>query len=421
MQRLWRRIPTLVRRSMLLCFFAIAKKPCVCVCIATCGSEPACVDCFLHHMTKAVCVFCVTLSRVPSPYFWCALSVVVLLCSIHWEPVAPGSHTVKFTLRTVWERSAGVYTKLVDGIPQVFAGAGMYQPVQGDRIKVLGPETPKFIVSNGLFREYLELTVTYNTEQVSKGDPTGTNLPHAAPHWSYEGTNWFEGITEWEVELPDSEKTYVAELQGCCRVNQMAHMQSNQGCIETMYGRGVLQLCETPFFLRSTINLQYIPPPVSFLPQMLAYSFLREDGTLLEPLVLPILDYRATRKGMVRIPEQPMTWPEKIRTEEEDAGGILYKLAPIVVENPPEVEPVAVRRQSATSESSFSRSSRHLLAGHLGDEEVPVDLEPLPKVLNSGCTYALSSTHQCATHQCTHAHFHIVYVCVCVCADCDAI
>ena len=66
MQRLWRRIPTLVRRSMLLCLFAIAKKPCVCVCIATCGSEPACVDCFLHHMTKAVCVFCVTLSRVPS-------------------------------------------------------------------------------------------------------------------------------------------------------------------------------------------------------------------------------------------------------------------------------------------------------------------------------------------------------------------
>lgn len=321
--------------------------------------------------------FCLT---CPCTLSLLAVAVVFLLRSIHWEPVASGSQTVKFTLRTAWERSAGVYTKLVKGIPQVFAGDGMYQPVKGDRIKVLGPETPKFIVSNGLFREYLELTVTYNTEQVLKGNPTGTNLPHAAPHWSYEGTNWFEGITEWEIELPDSEKTYVAELQGCCRVNQMAHMQSNQGCIETMYGRGVLQLCETPFFLRSTVNLQYVPPPVSFLPQMLTYSFLNKDSTLTAPLELPILDYRATRKGMVKIPEQPVTWPDQIRVDEEEAGGILYKPAPIVVENPPE-ELVAVRRQVATSESSessSSRSSRHLLAGHMEDGE-PVDLEPLPK------------------------------------------
>ena len=232
---------------------------------------------------------------------------------------APGSRTVRFTLRTAWERSAGVYTKVVDGVPQQFGGAGMYQPVKGDRVKVLGPETPKFIVSNGLFREYLELTVTSSTEQVKLGDPAGQNLPHKSPHWSYEGLNWFEGITQWEVELPDPHRTYVAEFQGCCRVNQMAIPQSS-GCIETGFGRGVLQLCETPYFLRATVNLQHVPPPMSFLPQMVSYNFVDDTGALTRPLELPLLDYRATTHGMAKIPPQDLLWPQKVGDHEKEVG-----------------------------------------------------------------------------------------------------
>ena len=189
--------------------------------------------------------------------------------SLHWEPKAPGSDTVRFTLRTAWERTAGVYTQIVDGLPKQLIGTGMYQPQKGDRVKVVGPETPKFMVSNGLFSEYLEVTVTSNTEQVLDGEMPGQNLPHQdRAHWSYEGTNFFEGISEWEVKLDDPSKTYVAEFQGCCRVSQMAPMQNKKGCIETRYGRGILQLCQTPYFLRATVNLQFVPPPVSFLPQI---------------------------------------------------------------------------------------------------------------------------------------------------------
>jgi len=258
-----------------------------------------------------------------------ATALLLLLCSgvcqaqyrggsLHWEPAgAPGSRTVNFTLRTAWERSAGVYTKVVNGVPQKFEGAGMYQPVKGDTVKVLGPETPKVIISNGVWREYLELTVTSNTEQVRLGDPAGQNLPHEFPHWSYEGLNWFEGITQWEVELPDPHTTYVVEFQGCCRVNQMARPQ-NGGCIETAFGRGVLQLCETPFFLRTTVNLQHVPPPISFLPQMVTYNFLADDGTLGRPLVLPVLDYRATARGMAKIPPLDVVWPEHVGANEQE-------------------------------------------------------------------------------------------------------
>lgn len=299
--------------------------------------------------------------------------------SIHWEPVA-GTQKVKFTLRTAWERSAGVFTKIINGVPQPAAGTGMYQPVKGDRVKVLGPETPKFIVSNGLFREYLELTVTFNTEQVPKGDPVGRNLPHASPHWSYEATNWFEGITEWEVELPDPHKTYVAEFQGCCRVRQMAILQSD-GCIETRYGRGILQNCETPYFLRSTVNLNFVPPPISFIPSMVPYSFETEDSTLAEPLELPILDYRTTSKGMVKIPPNDLLWPQKIADDEKQAGGILYEPAPIVVQTPDSLlsaqSPTTASSSTGSSRrSSSSISSRHLLAD---DEDAhAVDLETLP-------------------------------------------
>jgi hypothetical protein len=289
-------------------------------------------------------------------------------CSLHWEPVATNPRAVKFTLRTAWERTAGVYIKMVAGKPQPFIGREneMYQPKRGDRIKVLGPETPKFIVSNGLLTDYLQLTVVSNTEQVLVGDQPGENLPHESrvwseeeqTHWSYEGTNFFEGITEWEVELPNTEVTYVAEFQGCCRVRQMAPMQSNQGCIETRYGRGILQLCETSYFLRATVNLKYVPPPISFLPQILPFAFQvctpydhltlhisehtmslaigvcspclsrrapypsfrvsqeSDDQPFDQVLELPILDYRATSKGLKQIPPQDVIWPEKVALDE---------------------------------------------------------------------------------------------------------
>ena len=268
----------------------------------------------------------------------------------------------------------------------------MYQPARGDRVRVLGPETPKFVVSNGLFREYLELTVTHNSEQVLRGDMTGQNHPHqyerdplsnsAQTHWSYEGTNFFEGTTEWEVEIPDPSQTYVAEFQGCCRVSKMAPMQNNQGCIEARYGRGVVQLCETPYFLRSTVNLQFVPPPVSVLPQILPYTFMTEDQLFQQPLELPILDYRTTAKGMTKIPQQDILWPEKIAQDELEAHGNLYEPAAIAVDSVqmPKDE-MAPQQASARIAQSGSleqpRSSRHLMADHT--ETGKVDLEPLPK------------------------------------------
>ena len=298
--------------------------------------------------------------------------------SLHWEPKAPGSDTVRFTLRTAWERTAGVYTQIVDGLPKQLIGTGMYQPQKGDRVKVVGPETPKFIVSNGLFSEYLELTVTSNTEQVLDGEMPGQNLPHQdRAHWSYEGTNFFEGISEWEVKLDDPSKTYVAEFQGCCRVSQMAPMQNKKGCIETRYGRGILQLCQTPYFLRATVNLQFVPPPVSFLPQIVPNSFLATDGTFSRPMELPILDYRTTRKGLQRIQEQDTSWPKKISTDESQAGGTLYQPASVAVEDP--------IGDSDTVDSKPSNAARRLLAQEkppweMGGQTSDVDLEPIPKL-----------------------------------------
>lgn len=268
----------------------------------------------------------------------------------------------------------------------------MYQPAKGDRVRVLGPETPKLIVSNGLFREYLELTVTHNSEQVLRGGIPGQNQPHqyekdplsdsAQTHWSYEGTNFFEGISQWEVEIPDPTKTYVAEFQGCCRVSKMAPMQNNQGCIEARYGRGVLQLCETAYFLRSTVNLQHVPPPLSFLPQILPYTFLDANALFEQPLELPILDFRATAKGMTKLPPQELQWPEKIAQDEVEAHGNLYEPAAIVVNQNdlPRDEADNNQASARVAQSRFSGqspSSRHLMADHA--EQVEIDLEPLPQ------------------------------------------
>jgi len=281
---------------------------------------------------------------------------------------------------------------MVDGVPQQHTGRGMYQPARGDRVKVLGPETPKFVVSNGLLREFLDLTVTHNSEQVLRGDIPGRNDPHqyemdplsitSQTHWSYEGTNFFEGITEWEVEIPDPSQTYVAEFQGCCRVSKMAPMQSNKGCIEARYGRGVLQQCDTPYFLRATVNLNFVPPPVSFLPQILPYAFLTPEATFQQRLELPILDYRTTAKGMQKIVPQEVQWPEKITQDELEAHGNLYERPDIAVDNADLLHSDTSHGQAsprATQSGSRSQSSRRLLDGHEGGEVIQVDLDPLPK------------------------------------------
>jgi hypothetical protein len=104
---------------------------------------------------------------------------------------------------------------------------------------------------------------------------------------------------------------------------------TNEGCIETRFGRGVVQLCETPYFLRTTVNLQFVPPPVSFMPQLVSYFFLADDRTLTRGFELPILDYRTTKEGMVKITPQSLSWPDKIIRDQLQAGGVLNEGAPV--------------------------------------------------------------------------------------------
>ena len=82
--------------------------------------------------------------------------------SISWMPVSPGSDTVRVTVHTAWLRSAGTFVRMVDGVAKPEEG---YQPRKGDVIKVLGPETPRFITFG--MEKYLEVTVTSATEQVT--------------------------------------------------------------------------------------------------------------------------------------------------------------------------------------------------------------------------------------------------------------
>jgi hypothetical protein len=86
--------------------------------------------------------------------------------SISWMPVSPGSDTVRVTVNTAWLRSAGTFVRMVDGVARPEEG---YQPRKGDVVKVLGPETPRFITFG--MEKYLEVTVTSATEQVAVYSP----------------------------------------------------------------------------------------------------------------------------------------------------------------------------------------------------------------------------------------------------------
>ena len=192
--------------------------------------------------------------------------------TINWEPLAEGSNTVRFTVRSAWVRSAGTYVQLENNFPSPTAG---YQPKVGDTVKVQGIETPKFLVSTG-FEEYLELKVTKNSESCDGVQP-GCNSAHDPDHWTWDSTNWFEGVSTYEVTLPSRDVTYVAELQGCCRMAAMAISDLN--CIRPRDGKGIVQMCNSPYLLRATVQLSHKPPPVSFIPHFVPHAWDEKTGT----------------------------------------------------------------------------------------------------------------------------------------------
>jgi hypothetical protein len=140
---------------------------------------------------------------------------------------------------------------------------------------VQGIETPKFLVSTG-FEEYLELKVTKNSESCDGKQP-GCNLAHDPDHWTWDSTNWFEGVSTYEVTLPSRDVTYVAELQGCCRMAAMAISDVN--CIRPRDGKGIVQMCNSPYLLRATVQLSHKPPPVSFIPHFVPHAWDEKTGT----------------------------------------------------------------------------------------------------------------------------------------------
>lgn len=103
--------------------------------------------------------------------------------SISWTPVSPGSDTVRVTVHTAWLRSAGTFVKIVDGVARPEEG---YQPRKGDVVKVLGPETPRFITFG--MEKYLEVTVTSATEQVRPPPLPPSSHPTFSFPFSHQST-----------------------------------------------------------------------------------------------------------------------------------------------------------------------------------------------------------------------------------------
>jgi hypothetical protein len=226
--------------------------------------------------------------------------------SLSWERVSVESNTVRVTLRSSWIRSSGTFVKIVDGTAHPSEG---YQPVKGDIVNVLGYETPKFVFSTG-FESNLQLEITSNTEAVNDqyDHDAGLNLPHIKSHWSYNASNWIDGIATWEIEIPDPAMTYIAEFQGCCRDQEWDGFNIR-------YSRGLRDMYSTPFHLTMTVNLALDPPPVSFLPFFVPFQT-RQSAAVLH-LRLPILDYRVTASGSAGLrnePEEEQSWVEIVES-----------------------------------------------------------------------------------------------------------
>lgn len=289
--------------------------------------------------------------------------------TITWEPVEPGSNTVRFTVRSAWVRGAGTYVRVQNNIPTPMGG---YQPVAGDVVKVQGIETPKFVVSTG-YEEYLELKVTKN----SRCDPQETDCvgPHDPAHWTWDSTNWFEGVSHYEVTLPSRDVTYVAELQGCCRMASMTLSEDN--CIRPRDGKGVVKMCNSPYLLRATVHLSRPPPPVSFLPHFVPHAW--EESTeignqtidgLLIPVVPAPLYYRAASLVVEKPPIE--NWEQHVLAGQADAKGTLAPTALRIGPNGEFLKPQPMGKQEG------SGARRLLMESGIVPEAEAMDLNALP-------------------------------------------
>uniref|UniRef100_A0A7S0E851 LysM domain-containing protein n=1 Tax=Hanusia phi TaxID=3032 RepID=A0A7S0E851_9CRYP len=207
--------------------------------------------------------------------------------SLAWEVLDYEQNLVRFTLRSAWIRSSGMFVKVVNGIAVPMDG---YQPVVGDVVRVLGRQTPKFLFEDS-YEDYLHMTVTQNTYPFGFSSTSG----HYPTNWTFLGTNWIEGTSTWDIKVPSKDKTYMAELQGCCR--DVLATDSN-----AVLARGVLDQAETPFVLRTTVNLKKSPPPLSFMPFYAPFFVTATQINSDVYLELPFLDYNSTFKSA------PSTW-----------------------------------------------------------------------------------------------------------------
>mmetsp|Transcript_67864 Transcript_67864/g.141502 ORF Transcript_67864/g.141502 Transcript_67864/m.141502 type:complete len:905 (-) Transcript_67864:79-2793(-) len=266
--------------------------------------------------------------------------------SISWERL-PDSNVVRFTVHTAWARTAKTFVKIVDGVS--IPNDGSYMPEKGDVVNVLGIETPKFVTSNG-FESYLQMTVTSNTENPENG---------GANDWTSWTTNYIEGFSTYDVAFDSDQHTYVAELQGCCRQTMM---RSGDGvCVDYFVATGILKLCNSPYHLRATVNLNLDPPPLSFFPHWVPFRFSSEQNITMDAFQLPVVDFMESGKvAPSKLPwRDPEGWDAKLIREGAAASGSLASTAS-------ELGPA----------DAMHRAGRRLLDKH-GEEEDP-NLDPWP-------------------------------------------
>jgi hypothetical protein len=278
-----------------------------------------------NHLAFAIAVFALLLGTANGQLSLFDVQGQFRGGSISWEPVDGAPNRVKFTVTTAWLRSAGTYVKVVDGVPQSQFG---YQPVKGDVVKMLGFETPKFVTHG--FEQYLQVRVTFSTEQVGNRSNIGRGMPHTRDSESFWANNWFEGVSEFEVEYPRRDVMYVAEVHGCCRQNDMCRgdptcqQLREQGATSANQnsrdGVGIKQFFNTPFFLSATVRLDMKPPPISFIPHFLPFARVDTD------LELGVLDFAAARQSASKrlVPQPEESWSDMvIREQTEETGSML--------------------------------------------------------------------------------------------------
>jgi hypothetical protein len=154
----------------------------------------------------------------------------------------------------------------------------------------------------------------------------GAGKPHTNADWSYWANNWFEGVSVYEVTLPRRDETYVAEVHGCCRMQDMC--RNDENCRANMVSYvaaeppipnyrdsvGIWSNYDTHFHLTATIRLDRDPPPVFYLPHFVPFIW-SENGEL-QDLELPVLDFMASRGyvsqqvgEIAKSLSLPRTWP----------------------------------------------------------------------------------------------------------------